>query len=217
MKECEACKIKFNTSEKYCPLCHNPLKGESKIPFPQNTKFKEGSMLLKILLFMSITVFLIFSFLELYKTKELNYSSYVGLGLITNYVTIFHILKNYQNIYKMLGKYGAVIVILLIFWYLLSKNTIITNYIIPIVCILELTFNFIVGVIIKDRYIFKYSGQLLMNLFLLFSPFFLVLLKFTTENLLCYICCLLCVISIIGLLIFFFQDIKEEILKIFNI
>ena len=218
MKECEACKIKFNTNEKYCPICHNPLKGEcNDTVFPLNTKYKESSMLLKILLFLSITILLIFNFLELYETKSIHYSLYIGLGLITNYITVLHIVKNYQNLYKMMGKYGTIVVALLLVWYFLTKRPVITNYVIPIVCILELVFNFLIGVVIKDRYIFKYSGQLLMNLFLLLVPVILVLFKLTTKNFLSYICCLLCIISIIGLLIFFLQEIKEELSKIFNI
>ena len=56
-----------------------------------------------------------------------------------------------------------------------------------------------------------------MNIFLLLLPIGLVLLKQTSNNLMSYICCLLSIISLVGLLIFFFDAIKEEFNKMFNI
>ena len=56
-----------------------------------------------------------------------------------------------------------------------------------------------------------------MNIFLCLVPFLLVKLNFTTNALLSYICSLCSVITCLGLLIFYYEDIKEELLKIFNI
>lgn len=217
MKKCNSCNIEFNIRDDKCPLCQNILHGECKdLNFPSNVWFKINSLIMKIITFASITVFLILAFIEVYITRHMRYSLYVGLGLSTNYIIVYLILKDYKKIYIMFGRYGLTIILLLLIWYVFIKSPIITNFIIPSVCLFELLFNFILGIILRKNYIVKYSTQILMNIFLLFVPIILVWFKLTTYNLLAYICSLLSIISIIGLLIFFFDDIKRELKKIFN-
>ena len=102
-------------------------------------------------------------------------------------------------------------------WFILTKSKIITNYIIPAVCIFELLFNLTLGIILRKNYLIKYSDQILINIFLLIVPVILTLLKLTSNNIMPYICFLASVISLLALLIFFFKDIKEEFKKMFNI
>lgn len=218
MKKCNSCNISFNIGEKLCPLCQNILSGEcNDLSFPSNVRFKSSSLILKILLFVSITLFLIFSFGEVVFFENFDISLYVGLGLISNYVIIYFILKNYKNIYKMFFKYGLIVVILLLMWYFVIKSPIITNYIIPSVCMFELLLNLIVGIVFRKNYLVKYSGHMLVNLILLFVPILLVGLGLTTNNIMAYLCFLFAVISIVGLVIFFYDDIKDELCKIFNV
>lgn len=218
MKKCNSCNISFNTGEKLCPLCQNILLGEcDDLSFPSNVRLKSSSLILKILLFVSITLFLIFSFFENILFDKFDISLYVGLGFVTNYIIIYFILKNYQKIYKMFFKYGLIVVMLLLMWYFVIKSPIITNYIIPAVCMFELLLNLIVGIVFRKNYLIKYSGHILVNLILLFFPIILVGLGFTTNNFMAYLCSLFAIISIVGLLIFFFDDIRDELCKIFNI
>jgi len=218
MKICQSCNIEFNTNEKMCPLCQNFLEGETKeLAFAQNIRYKTNSLILKLLLFISVVIFLICAFIEISISGIIDWSIYVILGLATNYIIVYFILKNYQNTFKMFAKYGLIIVLLLIMWYLYTKTTIITNYIIPIVCLLELIFNLVIGLILRRNYILKYTNQLILNTILCLVPIVLVNLQFTTNNVLSYICSLCSIITIIGMLIFFYDDIKEEITKLFNI
>ncbi len=218
MKRCNSCNIEINTKDKYCPLCQNILIGkEYEMMFPDNVRYKTGSLVLKIVLFSSIVILLISGFIELLCTSRLRITLIIGLGLITNFIALYYIIKNSSNIYRMIGKYGLIIIILLIIWYIFIRNKVITNYIIPSVCILELIFNFVIGLIFRKNYLIKYSGQMVMNIFLLLLPILLVAFKQTTNNIMSYLCCLFSIISISFLLIFFYEDIKEELHKIFNV
>lgn len=218
MKRCSSCNVEFNISDKYCPLCQNILTGECEdIMFPKNIRRKTNSIIIKILLFASIVILLVSGFIELMTIKELKYSYYIGLGLITNFIVVFYILKDYRNMSKILGAYGFIIISLLLIWYAFTKVKIITDYIIPSVCLFELLFNTIMSIILRKNYMVKYSGQIVLNAFLLLVPILLVELDLTSNNLMSYICCLLSIIYIVGLLIFFSDDIKEEFRKIFNV
>ena len=99
MKKCNSCNIEFSTSSNLCPLCQNILTGEcNNLMFPSNIRYKTNSLILKIVLFSSICIFLISAFIEILLTNNLIYSSYVGLGLITNYVIKGRTL--FKNIFK---------------------------------------------------------------------------------------------------------------------
>ena len=82
---------------------------------------------------------------------------------------------------------------------------------------LEVLFSIVVSLIIRKNYFIKYSNLIVMNLFILLLPIFLVLFKITTNNLMSYICLVSALITIIGLITFSYDDIKEEVSKIFNV
>ena len=218
MKKCNSCKIEFNTSEKLCPLCQNQLVGECENEvFPKNIRFTANSLILKIVLFISVVIALIVGFIEVYNMHSLKYTCYTSLGLITNFCVIYFILKNYQNVLKMLGKYGFILIVLILICYFVTKNTIIMDYIVTSICLLELLFNFITGLVLKRSYLVKYSNIIVMNIFLLILPSIFVALGFITNPIMAYICLIFALITIAGLFIFCFDDIKEELSKIFNV
>ena len=217
MKKCNSCNINFNTNTKLCPLCQNKLYGSNSSIYPKNIRKKTYSLILKFVIFISLVAAIISSFIELYIYNKITYNIYVYLGLITNYMIIYFILRNSKNIFKMFFKYGMLLIFLTFLWYYFTKVKFIVNYIVPSIGLVELIFSLIVSIIIKKNYFIKYSNLILTNLFILFIPIFLVLFNITTNNLMSYICFISALITILGLFIFCFDDIKEEILKIFNL
>ena len=94
MKKCRSCNIEFNTNEKRCPLCQNELEGEpDEQLFPKNVRYETNSLILKIVLFASIVAFLVIGFLDILVIKNIKLMGYVSLGLLTNLVVIYFILK----------------------------------------------------------------------------------------------------------------------------
>ena len=218
MKECKSCNIKFSTNEELCPLCQNKLVGSCKeTVFPTITIFKAKSLLLKILLFASLTIIILSSFIEIYITNQLCVTMFITGGLLSNYAVISYILKNRQNVLELIGKNGLFTVTLLICWYFYTKQTVLTNYVIPIICLSELAFNSIIFIILRKNYLVNYFKIIILNLILLLIPILLITLGFTTHNLLSYICFALALIVLSGMLIFYFEQVKEELKKIFNV
>ncbi len=218
MKICYNCNIKFNTYNELCPLCQNKLQGKANnCLFPKKTKKDSNNLVLKILLFFSLAISIIVSFLELKINNHIKYSLYVYISLITNYHITRFIIKNHHNILKMFLKYGFILNTLILAWYFITQTTIITNYIIPSICLFELIFNFIICIVLKENYFLKYSNLIIINILLLILPTILVLCKQTTNSIMSNICLMAALISIIALIIFFNDNIKEEIHKIFNL
>ncbi len=218
MKKCNKCKIYFNTRESRCPLCQNDLKGvDCEDIFPENINLKANTLILKSLLFLSLSTIIISVFIELYLTNTLHYTLFIFGGLLANFMFIYFILKNKQDVLALFGRCGVVLIIILLFWYFITSNKVITNYIVPSICFLEILFNFISFIVLKKYYIVNYLRLILLNILLLVIPIVLILLKWTTYYLLSLICLLFTLIILLWLIIFYTSDIKDELNKIFNL
>lgn len=217
MSKCNKCKIEINGNISHCPLCNNKLKGSiTENVFPI-IKINESKLLSKILLLVSLAIAIIGTFLEYYISKKIFISKYIIFGLITNYILIILILKNYKNILKMLNKYFLIMFFLFIVWYFITKSLIITTYFIPIICIIIYVFNSIVMLVYRDSYIIKYTRTILLDVLIGLIPLLLIYLKITSSNLIPYISVLIDVIFFLGVLIFCKDNIFEEIERTFNI
>lgn len=218
MKVCKSCNINFNTSDKLCPLCQNELEGESgRSGFRKSTRLKTNSIILRILLFVSILIAAVSTIIEESVAGSIEFNLYVYLGLISNFLVVNFMLKNYQNVLRMFANYGFILIILAFLWYLKIRSDIITNYIIPSISLFELLFNFISGLATKGKYLVKYSNIIFMNLLLLLLPIVMVSFGLITNPVLAYVCLGLAAMTIVGLVIFCFEQIKEEFIKVFRI
>ncbi len=218
MRMCNRCKIKFNTTSDICPLCQNKLQaGKIDSVFPTNVRYKTHFIILKFLLFISLVVAITAGSIEFYITNNLYYSLFISGGLITNYIFLYFILKNKENVLSFFGKCGVVLITLALVWYIITKSTIITNFIIPSICIFELLFNLITFIVLKKNYVVNYFNLIILNILILIIPLILILLHCTTFNLLSYICFIMDLIILIGLIIFYFDEIKDELNKLFNL
>ena len=216
MHRCKKSDIKFNGDLKYCPLCQAELEGrKSENVFPVIKKEKKG-LLHKVLLFISLSIAILFSFIEYNITQAFSISKFVWLGLITNYILIRFILKNYKNPIKMMNKYFWIILILFFIWFFVIRNLIITTYLIPILCFIIFAFNSITIIVLRDNYIIKFGKTIILDCFIGLIPLLLVFLNLSTFELLSYICAVVDLLIFLGLIIFCRDNILEEFKKIFN-
>lgn len=217
MRKCSKCKISYTGSVKRCPLCQSELIGDiTASPFPKTTPRKEN-VLYKILLFVSISLSLIFAFVEYMIHNQFTVTKYVVLGIVTLDILVLYIIKKYKNVLKKMNKYFIIILLLTFLWFFLTKSLIITTYIIPILCIIIFLFNSITMLVLKDSYISRFLGQLLLDCVIGLIPGVLLMLHLTTTNVLSYICLLLDVLVLLGLIIFCHDRVIEELTKRFNI
>ena len=78
MKRCNKCKINFNTRDNICPLCQNNLIGTNDEDiFPENINLKTNTLILKSLLFISLSTTIISIFIELYVSSSLHYTLFI--------------------------------------------------------------------------------------------------------------------------------------------
>lgn len=212
MKECKSCHIKLNTNYEYCPFCQDKLEGKSFSYYPKFKK-KRSSKVLRIIVFISLLVALITGFIDFQIHSHLTWSIYVLLALLSNIIITYYIINSENDLHNMFVGYGLVLILIAIIWYLLTKLSYITDYIIPILCILIMIYTSFISFFTKV----KPLSFLSINMIVVLVPILLVLGHYTINNLLCYLCILLFIIIILRLYFFHHDELKEELIKIFRI
>ena len=213
--KCNNCGVTVNSPSKYCPICSNKLKHKGTNTIYPKIK-RKSNMYLKVLLFISLLITLVVGYIDYEINKKITFSAYVGLALLSNYITIVYIFRSYKDIFKLFGRYGLILNIILFIWYMYTKQIFITNYIIPGLCIIELLFNDIFLFIFKRKHIRKYLGVLISNVVVAFVPLILIALKMIDFNYVAHVAMILSIINILILVIFDFSDLKEEVIMFFN-
>lgn len=212
---CNVCDVEVNSRGKRCPICGNELQGKVKDYIYPNIKRKKN-LFLRILSLISIVTIIISGYIDYEFNTKFTWSIYVALGVITNFISINYILKSYKDIFVLLGRYGFIIILLVYIWYLFTGVSALPNYVIPGLCIAELIFSDIVALVFKYKHIKKYVSILITNVLLGLVPVLLLICNISTVEIVAHISILLSIINIIVLIIFDFNDVKDEITMIFN-
>ena len=213
--KCSNCGVTVNTPSKYCPICSNKLKHKGTNTIYPMIK-RKGNVYLKTILLLSLIITLICGYIDYEINKKFTFSAYVGLALLSNYITLFYIFKSYKDLFKLLGRYGTILMIILFIWYMYTGLKTLTNFVIPILCIVELLFADIYLFIVKRRHIKKYLGILVANIVVSFVPLLLIVLKLIDFDYIAHAAMILSIVNILILVIFDFSDLKEELLMFFN-
>lgn len=212
MKKCNNCHISLNTNYEYCPFCQDKLEGKSFSYYPKY-KRRKSSKVFRIIVYISIIMAIITSFIDYQINSYLTWSLYCLLGLLSNIIITYYIFNSEKDIHKSLIGYGLVLILISIIWYYLTEFTYITNYVIPILCITIMLYTSFISFFTKV----KPLTYLSVNMLVVIEPILLVLRRYTTNNILCYLSILTFIIIFIRLYFFHHDELKEELIKIFRI
>ncbi|MBR6072907.1 MAG: hypothetical protein IKP76_01120 [Bacilli bacterium] len=217
MKHCNNCNIDINTDEKVCPLCQSRLTGDCTPIFPVPS-IKKLDLFLNILLYLVIIGIAAVGYIDYYPDKTFTYSIYVLCGGISGYILLRYFFKKARKDWiSFFFNTSIICLILLAGWYYFTRFQLIMDYIVPGITIFDLVFSTIMALILKQRYTRKYIHIIVMNVFFGFVPLLLVLLHLAQDPMLPQISMILAVVTILGLIIFDFNSLKEEIARMFFI
>lgn len=212
---CNVCDVEVNSRGKRCPICGNELQGTVKEYVYPHIRRKKN-LPVKVLLFLSLVTVLLTGYIDYQFNSKFTWSIYVLLGVVTNFISINYILKSYKDVFGLLGRYGFIVIVLCYIWYLFTGVSFIPNYVIPGLCIAELIFSDVIALIFKRKKIKKYVGILITNVLLALVPSLLLFFNISTINIVAHISILFSIINILVLVLFDFNDVKDEITMIFN-
>ncbi len=214
MKECKKCHIKVQTDENICPLCQNKLIGKqnfSAFPYIPTLK-KRFSLFFKILLLISITICLICAIIDYFLNKY-HFSILVIYGFICLFVILKTNLNNKDSIYKTILKQLIMFTILAILWdYLTGWHNWSLTYVVPILCIAG-SFGIAILAIILHNYLDEELFYFICIAIIGIIPLLFVFTDIVSNKLPSIICSFLNILCFLGLLIFKFKDVKEELVR----
>lgn len=217
MKYCSNCKIKINTRESICPLCQNKLTGTCESIYPELIS-KKKNIATKLVSFIALASLFISLYIDLLINHKITWSLFIILSIITSYSIFYYLMHSYhKEFYKLFNTLLIVILLLLFLWYFFTGLSFITDFIIPILCIIILAFTSIYGILLKDNFIKRYMHIILLNFLISLIPIILSIFNMLTIKWPCYILYGISIIDVIGLIVFDYSDIKDELIKIFNI
>ena len=217
MKHCNKCNVSINTDEKYCPLCQAKLEGKSSSVYP-TLRSKSIDIILRFILFFSLVAIFINCYIDYIVNKKLTYSIFVILGVISFYILIKYILKSvHKDLLGVFYNITLIIIILLFVWFGFTKSSIIASIIIPSIVIFDLLLSTILALILRKNYIRKYIHVIFMNILLSFVPVILVLTKVSSDLIISHIAFGFAMITVLYLIVFDFNQLKDEVLKMFHI
>ena len=217
MKHCNNCDIDINSDEKVCPLCQSRLTGECTPVFPMPS-IKKTDLFLKILLYVVIIGILAAGFIDYQMNQKITYSIYVLLGGLSGFILLrFIIRKARKDWISFFFNIMLISIILLSVWYYFTRIPLIMDYIIPGITIFDLVVSTVMALILREKYTRKYMHIVLMNVFFGFIPVLLVLLHLSVDIMLAQISMILAVVTILGLILFDFNSLREEIARMFFI
>lgn len=216
MKHCPSCDININTNEKYCPLCQNKLEGKCISVYPTLIS-KKKNFWLKLILFLVINTIFICCYINYLISSTITWSIWIIPACISGYILFYYFMTSYyKDYYRLFNRLIFIIILLSFIWYFVTKSTIITNIIIPTLCVVLLILSSSFALTLKEKYIRKYIDTIFNNILISLVPLVLVKTGIATNKLGAYISFALAIITILGLIIFDYNEIKEEIKKIFN-
>ena len=212
MKQCKKCHVKVKTDENICPLCQNKLVGkDEKNVFPYIPTIKKRfSIFFKVLLLVSIVVSLICIAID-YVLNKYHFSILVIFGFVCLFIILKTTLTKRDSIYKTILWQLVILAILLICWdYFTGWHSWSLTYAIPILSIVGSVSIAILSIVLHD-YLDEELFYFICIALIGIIPLIFVFTDIITNKLPSIICAFLNIICFLGLLIFKYKEVLEEL------
>lgn len=224
MKKCIKCNLLVDSKHKTCPLCGEELELINDESNRQNYPSYEAipvkkNILLRVFIFLTIVVDLISILIDFltYKEGGIHWSSFPIASTIYLWILIrFTILSKRNAAFKLLIQMITVSLVVFVIDIYSKGGGWALNYVIPF---LSMASTLMIAIILMARRM-KFSSyvfNLFASIILGFIPFILWLTGIVTVNWPSLSAACFSLLTLIGMILFANEEIKEEIKKKFNI
>lgn len=217
MKRCEKCGVRFSGDFDRCPLCQSELEGDaSPSVFPRNEVRKSGALALAVLAFATGACLLVMLFLGNLLGLPGDIVLTVCLGLVVNYLFVRNILTHTPDFLRVVARYFLVLLAIAAVWFLVSRNLVVTTFVIPGICLLALVFDGVLLAVFRGTFVSGYAKYLLFDVALGLIPLALSALGLTTWDVLANVSALVASVFLLGLVVFTRKQLVAEVRKLFS-
>ena len=217
MKRCEKCGVQFSGDLDRCPLCQAELSGDaSPAVFPRNEVRKSGAIALAVLAFATGACLLVMLFLGHLLQLPGDTVVTVCVGLVVNYLFVRNILTHTPDFLRVVARYFLVLLAIAAIWFLVSRNPVVTTFVIPGICLVALVFDGVLLAVFRGTFVARYAKYLLFDVALGLAPLALVALGLTTWDVPAFVSALVSSVFLLWLLVFMRRQLLAEVHKLFT-
>lgn len=217
MKRCDKCGISLNGDLDRCPLCQAELSGEaSPAVFPVNEVRKSGTVALAVLGFVTGAALLVTLFVGYMVPLPWDIVVSVCVALAVNYLFVRNIITHSPDFLRVVARYFLVLLGIAAMWYLVTRNSAVTTYVIPGICLVALVYDTVLLAVFRGTFVSGYAKYLLFDVLLGLAPLALVALGLVTWEVPALVSALAASVFLLGLLVFTRKQLIAEVRKLFN-
>lgn len=217
MKRCNKCGISLNGDLDRCPLCQAELSGEaSPAVFPVNKVRKSGTVALAVLGFATGAALLVMLFVGYMIPLPWDIVVSVCVALAVNYLFVRNIITHSPDFLRVVARYFLVLLGIAAIWYLVTRNSAVTTYVIPGICLVALVYDTVLLAVFRGTFVSGYAKYLLFDVLLGLAPLVLVALGLVTWEVPALVSALAASVFLLGLLVFTRKQLIAEVRKLFN-
>lgn len=225
MKYCRTCKVNVDADRSYCPLCFRELAvknddGSSEYPFMERKKnehlTQSTHFLLKLFIFLSISIFAIFTLINLLINREAPWYLLIGASLLYIWILVAHTILSRRGVFEKI--FMQLVGIMLILWACevlsLNKEHWLANYVFPSISMATIVTMLMCTFIRRDKTWILSFVSIILILTVASILFFVYLDDFYILSI---INLAFCSLTLFGYFTFGFKIIKSEFLKKFHL
>ncbi|WP_270297348.1 DUF6320 domain-containing protein [Eggerthella sinensis] len=217
MKRCDKCGVEFSGNLDCCPLCQSELSGDATPPvFPRNEVRKSGAIALAVLAFATGVCLLVMLFLGYLLKLPGDIVLTVCLGLVVNYLFVRNIITHTPDFLRVVVRYFLVLLAIAAVWFLVSRNLVVTTFVIPGICLMALVFDGVLFAVFRGTFVTTYAKYLLFDVAFGLIPIALTALGLTTWDVLALISAFVALVFLLGMVVFTRKQLIAEVRKLFS-
>ena len=224
MKHCSLCRVDIDSSNEFCPLCHNAVQEESKKTTPEEfPKFqkqkpisKKQKIVTKVFIILSLAVILTCASINIL-TKTIAWSVTVALSVVYLWVLVAHtIISRDSPFKKVFYQLVSIIAFLISTNIIFGGNSWLTNYVYPSLAMLATAVMTMIIFCSKNRKRMLFGFVTIFVMLVIASLVFLIF-KIDTYQTLNIINLIVQAFIIFAYLLFGWKPIMSEASKKFHI
>ncbi len=223
MKECNQCKIKIETHQTYCPLCHQTLTGDTDPNFIEPYPYKEHidhipKKTINIFFFISIAIIIVLAVINL-ATWNSGFWSLIPIGATLYVFTLirFSILSRVNSMKRITITSLFLFLILLFINFITDKEELWSiNYILPSI-IMTNNFTILLIMLIRNKPFKEYVLSILFLVLLSMVPLIHYYLGFSDVVIMAILTIAQGLLILLFMIIFYPRILKEVLQKTFHI
>ena len=217
MRRCGKCGVGFSGDLDRCPLCQAELSGTAEpAVFPRNEVRKSGVVALKVLAFATGASLLVMAFLGNMLSLPADIVVPVCLALALNYLFVRNTIVHRPDFLRVIVRYFLLLLGLAAVWFLITRNPVVTTFVIPGICLVALVFDAVLLAVFRGTFVAGYAKYLLFDVALGLAPLALAALGLTTWALPAQVSALTASVFLLGLVVFARRQLVAEIRKLFS-